>query len=89
LLNEAFFSAHDRGDHTVCKSHVLDQFRAKRSAPLFKEIWVIGDSEDDLKLLALANRAFVMNPERDDFMRYPHIQQVSSFAEILEEKPTA
>lgn len=89
LLNDAFLSEHDRSDHTVCKSHVLDQFRAKNSAPLFKEIWAVGDAQDDIKLLALANRAFVMSPESDDFMRYPHIQQVTSYAEILEGKPTA
>lgn len=88
LLNEVFLSEHDRADHAACKSHVLDQFRGKSSAPLFKEIWAVGDAQDDIKLLALANRAFVMNPESDDFKRYPHIQCVTSFADILELKTT-
>lgn len=82
-INEAFLSEYDRADHSVCKSHVLDQFRAKSSAPLFKEIWAIGDGKEDIKMLALANRAFVITPKSEDFKRFPHIQSVTSFADIL------
>ena len=82
LINEAFLNDHDRADQSVCKSHVLDQFRAKKSAPVFKEIWAIGDGQDDIPMLALANRAFVIEPKSDDFARYAHIRHVKSFAEI-------
>jgi len=81
-FNEAFRKEFDRSDLSVCKSHVLDQFRAKTNAPLFKEIWAIGDAQDDIKMLSLANRAFVIDPKSDEFERYPHIQRVSSFAEL-------
>jgi len=66
----------------VCKSHVLDQFRAKSNVPLFTEIWAVGDGQDDIKMLTLANRAFVIDPKSEDYGLYPHIQRVSSFAEI-------
>ena len=81
-FNEAFRKEHDRSDLSVCKSHVLDQFRAKSNAPLFKEIWAIGDGQDDIKMLSLANRAFVLEPKSEDYERYPHIQRVSSFSDI-------
>lgn len=81
-FNEAFRKEFDRSDLSVCKSHVLDQFRAKTNAPLFKEIWALGDAQDDIKMLSLANRAFVIDPKSDEFERYPHIQRVSSFAEL-------
>ena len=81
-FNEAFRKEHDLSDLSVCKSHVLDQFRAKSNAPLFKEIWAIGDGQDDIKMLSLANRAFVIEPKSEDYGRYPHIQRVSSFSEI-------
>jgi phosphoserine phosphatase len=61
---------------------VLDQFRAKISAPYFKEIWAIGDGRDDIKMLSLADRAFVIDPKNHDDSRDLHIQRVSSFAEI-------
>ncbi len=81
-FNEAFRKEHDRSDLSVCKSHVLDQFRAKINVPVFKEIWAIGDGLDDIKMLSLANRAFVVDPKSEDYVRYPHIQRVSSFGEI-------
>jgi len=83
-INDVFLKEHDRSDLTVCKSHLLDQFRAKTNAPLFKEIWAIGDGQDDIKMLALANRAFVIEPKSEDFSRYPHIQRISSFADMKE-----
>jgi phosphoserine phosphatase len=81
-FNEAFRKEFERSDLSVCKSHVLDQFRAKTNAPVFEEIWAIGDGQDDIKMLSLANRAFVIDPKSDEFERYPHIQRMSSFAEI-------
>jgi glucosyl-3-phosphoglycerate synthase len=81
-FNDVFRNDHDLADKTLCKSHVLDQFRAKSNAPFFKEIWAIGNGRDDIKMLALANRAFVIDPKSHDDSRDPHIQRVSSFAEI-------
>lgn len=81
-INEAFRKEHDRTDLSVCKSHVLDHFRAKTNTPLFKEIWAVGAGQHDIKMLTLANRAFVIDPNSEDFSSYPHIQRISSFAEI-------
>lgn len=83
-INEVFRSELDRLDQTLCKSHVLDLFRAKTSPPVFKEIWAVGDGPEDLKMLTLADRAFVIDPKSDDFARYPHIKLITSFAEISE-----
>lgn len=84
LINEAFLSEHDRTNQAVCKSNVLDQFRAKKNAPVFEEIWAVGAGRDDINMLALANRAFVIEPKSDDFARVSHIQVVKNFAEISE-----
>jgi phosphoserine phosphatase len=81
-FNDAFRNEQDLTDQSLCKSHVLDQFRAKSNAPFFKEIWAIGDERDDLKMLTLANRAFVINPRSHDDSGDPHIERMSSFAEI-------
>jgi glucosyl-3-phosphoglycerate synthase len=84
IINDAFRSELNRLDQVMCKSHVLDQFRAKTSPPRFKEIWVIANGEQDIKLLTLADKAFAINPNTEEFARYPHIQCVSSFASVAE-----
>lgn len=81
-FNEAFRNEHDRSDLSICQSNVLDQFRAKNTSPRFQEIWAVGCGQGDIKMLALANRAFVIDPKSDDYLRYPHIQRISAFSEI-------
>ena len=82
LLNEAFLNDHDRTDDSVRQVNVLDQFRAKTSAPFFKEIWVISNGHDHIDLLTRADRAFVIEPVSHDYSSCPTIQQVRSFSEI-------
>lgn len=82
LLNEAFLNDHDRTDDSVRQVNVLDQFRAKTSAPFFKEIWVISNGHDHIDLLTRADRAFVIEPVGHDYSSCPTIQQVRSFSEI-------
>ncbi len=83
-INEVFRSERDRLDLTLCKSHVLDLFRAKKSPPTFKEIWAIGDGVDDIKMLTLADRGFVIDPKSEEVDRYPHIKRMDSFVAMTE-----
>lgn len=41
-INEVFRNIRDRSDESVCKSWVVDHFRAKSNAPVFEEISVAG-----------------------------------------------
>jgi phosphoserine phosphatase len=82
-INEAFRSEVNRLDQLLCKSHVLDQFRAKSSPPRFKEIWAIANGTQDIKLLTLADRAFAVDTDNEELTHYPHIKCVPSFAAVI------
>ena len=84
IINDAFRNETDHKDQTLCKSHVLALFRAKTSHPTFEEIWAIGDSPDDIKMLANADRGFVMQPQSEEFESYPNIARTDSFSALIE-----
>lgn len=87
-INDVFCNEGDRADQRLCKSHVLNVFRAKNNPPLFKEIWAIGDGADDIKMLTMADRAFVIDPKSEDFEHYPHIKRLTSFTSLAEMSPS-
>jgi len=66
----------------ICKSNTLDYFRNDDQEPKIKEIWVIGDNENDLALMKKADRAFVIEPKSDVFDKEDSIIKISSFQEL-------
>lgn len=80
IVNEAYRYSTDPRDQRLCKSRVLSLFRAKTTAPVFKEIWAIGAFQRDIEMLTLADRAFVIDPLSQESAQHPQIQWMPSFA---------
>lgn len=82
-LNPAFLPAADTGKTQPCKSNVLRCFLEDTTMPSVSETWVVGDNLNDLELMRLADRAFVIEPKSPSMLNDPKIQQIVSFSELL------
>lgn len=88
-LNPAFQPLQARRGAPLCKSHVLRRFREDCTAPAIDEVWAVGDDVDDLAMLRLADRAFVIEPKSPTLAGRAAAQQVQSFDELLALVPDA
>lgn len=82
-INSAF-SPEDADNATICKSNVLQRFLSDTTAPPVEETWAIGDNLNDLELLRLANRAYVIDPKSSALTQEPRITEIKSFEELLD-----
>jgi phosphoserine phosphatase len=65
-INPAFLPA-ERGAGPPCKSHVLSRFAPLLADVPRENLWVFGDSRNDLQLLERAGRAYLLDsPQRPD-----------------------
>ena len=67
----------------VCKSNVLKRFLSTKNKPSFKEVWAIGDNLNDLNMLNLADKSFVIAPKSAALKNQKHITEIQSFVELL------
>lgn len=88
-VNPAFLPDEETGNAELCKSHVLRRFRSDTQGALFDEIWAVGDNLNDLQMLALADRSFVIEPKAAALLNVPGIQGIASFEELLPLVPVA
>ena len=88
-LNPAFEPVRPSRGAPACKSHVVTRFRQDRSAPVINEVWAVGDNLNDLEMLSLADRAFVIEPKSPTLARRADAQLVQSFDELLALVPDA
>ncbi|MBX3635903.1 MAG: HAD hydrolase family protein, partial [Rubrivivax sp.] len=47
-----------------------------------KEVWALGDNLNDLAMLKLADRGFVIDPKSPALVGLPGVQVVASFDEL-------
>ena len=73
----------------ICKSNVLQRFLSKRIKPSFKEVWAIGDNVNDLNMLNLADKAFVIEPKTTVFQKHKRIIEIQSFTDLVKTAATA
>jgi phosphoserine phosphatase len=71
----------------LCKSHVLQRFRADRSAPRLETAWALGDNVNDLRLLRAADRAFALPDAAAEVRKEACVTVVASFDELLAQLP--
>lgn len=81
-INPAFYpDTKSTGD--VCKSNVLRRFLSDAIPPKINLTWVIGNSSNDLELMRLADRAFVIDPMSPALASEPSITPIASFDDLL------
>ncbi|HBK44174.1 MULTISPECIES: HAD-IB family phosphatase [unclassified Polynucleobacter] len=81
-LNKDFYPDRSHGNLQPCKSNVIKQFLSKNNKPSFTEVWAIGDQLNDLDMLLLADKAFVVDPKSPELLKHKHIKHVSSFEDL-------
>jgi phosphoserine phosphatase len=62
---------------------VLRRFLADPTLPAVNLTWVVGDNLNDLALMRLCDRAFVIEPKSTIFANEPSITTIVSFEELL------
>jgi phosphoserine phosphatase len=82
-LNAAFAPADSDPAAPLCKSHVVRRFRDDTAAPPVAEVWAIGDNLNDLEMLRLADRAFVIEPKSPLLVREADATRVGAFEALL------
>ena len=70
-----------------CKSNVLRSFLADETSPPINLTWVVGADPDDLELMQMADRAFVLTPMSSKLKKIPGITQVASFEQLVKQIP--
>ena len=84
--NPAFLpeeSSDDARDVVTCKSHVLRRFLADESSEDINLTWVVGDNDNDMALMQMADKAFAIDPKSAKLFNDPKITVVDSFEELL------
>lgn len=82
-LNPAFRSPVDGKGRALCKGHVVRRFREDRTPPPLEEVWAMGDDANDLEMLRMADRAFVVEPKQPTLQRDADAVRVESFESLL------
>lgn len=86
-INPDFLPNGQSADDLICKSKVLQRFLSNKVKPSFTEVWAIGDNLNDLNMLNLADKAFVIEPKTTVFQKHKRITQIQSFTDLLAEVP--
>jgi glucosyl-3-phosphoglycerate synthase len=81
-LNKDFYQDRISGSLQPCKGNVIQRFLSKTNKPSFVEVWAIGDSLNDLEMLLLADKAFVIDPKSAEMLTHKHIRHISSFEDL-------
>lgn len=82
-VNPSFLSPENGEKNGLCKSNVLRSLLADQTQPQIEETWVVGDNANDLPMMRLAERAFVIEPKTTQMSGNDRITTINSFAELI------
>uniref|UniRef100_UPI00404865D4 haloacid dehalogenase-like hydrolase n=1 Tax=Limnohabitans sp. TaxID=1907725 RepID=UPI00404865D4 len=66
----------------ISKHHVLVQFRREDIQPRFDTIWAVGDNDNDVEMLSLANRAWMIEPKSPRLKTIAGVTEIAHFDEL-------
>jgi glucosyl-3-phosphoglycerate synthase len=69
------------------KCFVAQRFLQDSATPAVTEVWAVGDALNDLQLLALAHRAFVIDPKVPELLQLPGVVAFAHFDELQAHVP--
>ena len=84
-LNPAFMPLDLDGAAPPCKGHVIRRFR--QDARDLREIWAVGDHLNDLEMLRLSDRAFVIDPKSPRLAKETDARRIDGFDSLMHEVP--
>lgn len=82
-INTAFLPDAPETATGVCKSNVLRRFLLDPNPPAVNLTWVVGNNVNDLDLMRLADRAFVLDRKSPILTKEPGLTKFDSFDELL------
>lgn len=85
-INPAFVAESHNAAAPICKSNALRCFLTDKK-PAVNLIWVVGDNINDLELMRLADKAFVIDPKSPLVANEPSVISITSFADLLTQLP--
>ena len=84
-LNEAFSPPEDSAsDEGLSKGHVLSRFRDPLLGTPFKEVWAVGDNDNDADMLRQADQAFIIEPQSHALKLIAGVQEIQDFHAITD-----
>jgi glucosyl-3-phosphoglycerate synthase len=86
-INSGFTPLRPGEGPAVCKGHVVRRFKDDDRAPPIGEVWAIGDHANDLPMLQLADRAFVIDPKVPGLAAAAGALEVATFDDLLSYVP--
>ena len=66
----------------ISKHHVLAQFRREDIQPRFDTIWAVGDNDNDVDMLSLADRAWMIEPKSPRLKTIAGVTEIAHFDEL-------
>lgn len=86
-LNQAFLPSNNDAENTsmnqgISKEHVLARFRSKFIDPSFTTIWAVGDNDNDVEMLSMADRAWMIEPKSPRLQALSNVTEISHFDEL-------
>jgi phosphoserine phosphatase len=86
-INSAFMPNNDGEDlHTaasgISKQHVLRRFKSPLNMPRFESIWAVGDNDNDVDMLNLSDRAWVIEPKSPRLKSIAGVVEIGHFDEL-------
>ena len=85
-INSAFMADSDAqvpaAQRVISKQHVVRQFRHPDIQPRFEDIWAVGDNENDIEMLRLADKAWMIEPKSPRMLNLESVVQMAHFDEL-------
>ena len=66
----------------ISKHHLLAQFRREDIQPRFDTIWAVGDNDNDVDMLSLADRAWMIEPKSPRLKTIAGVTEIAHFDEL-------
>ena len=85
-INSAFMpdpdASPDAAQAAISKHHVVARFRHGSIQPRFEEIWALGDNENDIDMLRVADRAWMIEPKSPRMRSVQGVTEITHFDEL-------
>lgn len=66
----------------ISKQHVVAQFRDPHLSTPFRQIWAVGDNDNDVDMLSLADRPWTIEPKSPRLKTIPGVTEIAHFDEL-------